>query len=100
MRTQLAWLFQSGSVYFRKIQRASIKPTSDWGCILMVLVVKFCVEPPETRAVIMKSSAFVLGKKQAKNSRAKFSDAAMLVIGRSAKMDIRYKRQLQRHCFV
>ncbi len=55
----------------------------------MVLVANFCVEPPETLAVIMKFSAPVLGKKQAKNSRAKVSDAAMLVSGWSTKMDIK-----------
>ncbi len=66
----------------------------------MVLEANSCVEPPETLAIIIKFSAPVLGKKQAKNSMANVSDAAILVIGVSAEMDIRYKRELQWHCFV
>ncbi len=61
----------------------------------MVLVANFCVEPPKTLAVIIKFAAPVLGKKQAKNSMANVSDAAMLVIGRSTKMDLKYERELQ-----
>ncbi len=59
----------------------------------MVLVANFCVEPPKTLAVIIKFAVPVLGKKQAKNSMAKLSDAAILVIGRSTKMDKKYQRE-------
>ncbi len=61
---------------------------------------KFLCRGPETLAVIVKFSDLVLGKKQAKNNMANVSDAVMLLSGRSAKMDIKYERELQWHFFV